>query len=236
MPTWAISARAPIRLAWFGLVLPGLVLNYFGQGALVLRDPAALEHPFYHLVPGWALWPLIGLATCATIIASQAVISGVFSLTRQAIQLGYLPRMTVRHTSATEIGQIYIPRVNWLLMAGVLLLVLELPLLRQPRRRLRHLGHRRHGDRRRPGRPGRRLALGLGPGRGPGVRRSSCYRPRLLRRQRAQDPLRRLVPARGRGGLRLPRGHLAPRPGGCWEKLYARRPPSGTSSTGSTRR
>jgi KUP system potassium uptake protein len=115
--------RTPIRLAWLGLVLPGLVLNYFGQGALVLSDPAALAHPFYHLVPGWALWPLIGLATCATIIASQAVISGVFSLTRQAIQLGYLPRMTVKHTSATQIGQIYIPRVNWLVMAGVLLLV-----------------------------------------------------------------------------------------------------------------
>jgi KUP system potassium uptake protein len=115
--------KTPIRVAWLGLVLPGLVLNYFGQGALVLREPAALAHPFYHLVPGWALWPLIGLATCATIIASQAVISGVFSLTRQAIQLGYLPRMGIRHTSATEIGQIYIPRVNWLLMAGVLLLV-----------------------------------------------------------------------------------------------------------------
>jgi KUP system potassium uptake protein len=116
--------KAPIRLAWFGLVLPGLVLNYFGQGALVLRDPTALEHPFYHLVPGWALWPLIGLATLATVIASQAVISGVFSLTRQAIQLGYLPRMTVCHTSAAEIGQVYIPRVNWLLLAGVLALVL----------------------------------------------------------------------------------------------------------------
>jgi KUP system potassium uptake protein len=116
--------KTPIRLAWLGLVLPGLVLNYFGQGALVLHDPAALEHPFYHLVPGWALWPLIGLATLATVIASQAVISGVFSLTRQAIQLGYLPRMTVRHTSATEIGQVYIPRVNWLLLAGVLALVL----------------------------------------------------------------------------------------------------------------
>src|SRR5215208_1863504 len=89
-----------------------------------MRDPAALEHPFYHLVPGWAVWPLIGLATLATIIASQAVISGVFSLTRQAVQLGYLPRMTVRHTSAAAIGQIYIPRVNWLLMAGVLALVL----------------------------------------------------------------------------------------------------------------
>ena len=115
--------RAPIRLAWFGVVLPGLVLNYFGQGALVLRDPSALDHPFFRLVPGWALFPLIGLATAATIIASQAVISGVFSLTRQAVQLGYLPRVTVRHTSAAEIGQVYIPRVNWLLMAGVLLLV-----------------------------------------------------------------------------------------------------------------
>jgi KUP system potassium uptake protein len=101
------------------------VLNYFGQGALVLREPAALEHPFYHLVPGWGLWPLIGLATCATIIASQAVISGVFSLTRQAVQLGYLPRMTIRHTSATEIGQVYLPRVNWLLMVGVLALVVS---------------------------------------------------------------------------------------------------------------
>jgi KUP system potassium uptake protein len=114
----------PIRVAWFALVLPGLVLNYFGQGALLLRSPEALEHPFYHLAPDSALFPLIGLATLATIIASQAVISGVFSLTRQAIQLGYLPRMTVRHTSASEIGQVYIPRVNWLLMLGVLVLVL----------------------------------------------------------------------------------------------------------------
>jgi KUP system potassium uptake protein len=115
--------RAPIRLAWLGLVLPGLILNYFGQGALVLRDRAALDNPFYHLAPEWALWLLIGLATCATVIASQAVISGVFSLTRQAIQLSYLPRMSVRHTSVSEIGQIYIPRANWLMMAGVLLLV-----------------------------------------------------------------------------------------------------------------
>src|SRR6478735_7900447 len=115
--------KLPIRMAWLGLVLPSLVLNYFGQGALVLRDPATLEQPFYHLAPQWALWPLIGLATCATIIASQAVISGVFSLTSQAIRLGYLPRMPVRHTSATEMGQIYLPRVNWLLMVGVLLLV-----------------------------------------------------------------------------------------------------------------
>ncbi|MFO1069423.1 MAG: potassium transporter Kup [Geminicoccaceae bacterium] len=116
--------RGPIRLAWLGIVLPGLVLNYFGQGALVLRDPAAVEHPFYHLVPAWGQFPLIALATLATIIASQAVISGVFSLTRQAIQLGYLSRMSVRHTSADTIGQVYIPRVNWALCAGVLLLVL----------------------------------------------------------------------------------------------------------------
>jgi KUP system potassium uptake protein len=113
----------PIRVAWFGLVLPGLVLNYFGQGALLLRSPEALEHPFYHLAPSWLLFPLIGLATCATIIASQAVISGVFSLTRQAVRLGHLSRMTILHTSTTEIGQIYIPRVNWMLMAGVLLIV-----------------------------------------------------------------------------------------------------------------
>ena len=117
--------RTPIRVAWFGLVLPGLVLNYFGQGALLLRSPEAIAHPFYHLAPDWALFPLIALAALATIIASQAVISGVFSLTRQAIQLGYLPRMRIRHTSATEIGQIYIPPVNWILMTGVLLLVLS---------------------------------------------------------------------------------------------------------------
>ena len=116
--------RSPIRVAWIGLVLPALVLNYFGQGALVLRDASALDNPFYRMAPPWLLWPLIGLATCATVIASQAVISGVYSLTRQAIQLDYLPRMTVRHTSATEMGQIYLPQVNWLLMVGVLLLVL----------------------------------------------------------------------------------------------------------------
>ncbi len=115
--------RTPIKLAWFGLVLPSLVLNYFGQGALVLRAPEALEHPFYHLAPDWALFPLIGLATVATIIASQAVISGVFSLTNQAVRLGHLSRMTILHTSSTHIGQVYIPRVNWLLMIGVLLLV-----------------------------------------------------------------------------------------------------------------
>jgi KUP system potassium uptake protein len=116
--------RLPIRAAWLGLVLPALAVNYFGQAALVLRNPAASSDPFFFQVPSWGLIPLVILATIATIIASQAVISGSFSLTRQAIQLDYVPRMEVRHTSATEIGQIYMPRVNWILMIGVLALVL----------------------------------------------------------------------------------------------------------------
>ena len=115
--------RFPIRVAWLGLVFPGLVLNYFGQGALLLREPEAAVNPFYLLAPQWGLIALVGLSTIATIIASQAVISGVFSLTRQAVQLGYLPRMEVRHTSMSEIGQVYIPRLNWMLLIGVLILV-----------------------------------------------------------------------------------------------------------------
>ena len=103
----------PIRLTWFTVVLPALLLNYFGQGALLLQNPAAIEHPFFRLAPKWGLLPLVVLATVATVIASQAVISGAFSLTRQAVQLGYLPRMDIEHTSATEIGQIYIPGINW---------------------------------------------------------------------------------------------------------------------------
>jgi len=108
--------RRPIRIAWFGLVLPALLLNYFGQGALVLDDPAAASNPFYRLAPDWALLPLIALATVATVIASQALISGAFSLTHQAIQLGYSPRLPVNHTSARESGQIYVAPVNWALM------------------------------------------------------------------------------------------------------------------------
>ncbi len=115
--------KGPIRTAWVGVAIC-LVLNYFGQGALLLSEPGALENPFYHLAPDWALYPMVLLATCATVIASQAVISGVFSLSRQAIQLGYLPRMDIRHTSATEMGQIYIPQVNWLQMIGVAIIVL----------------------------------------------------------------------------------------------------------------
>src|SRR5207245_5673678 len=113
-----------IQMAWFGVALPCLLLNYFGQGALLLRDPAAAVNPFYHLAPSWGLYPLIALATAATIIASQAVISGAFSLTRQAVQLGYSPRLQIEHTSSREIGQIYVPAVNWGLMALTCALVL----------------------------------------------------------------------------------------------------------------
>jgi KUP system potassium uptake protein len=116
--------RKPIARAWFILVLPGLVLNYFGQGALILGNPEVVRNPFYLLAPGWALLPMVALSTLATIIASQAVISGAFSLTRQAIQLGYVPRMFIQHTSSQEQGQIYIGMVNWALMVGVVLLVI----------------------------------------------------------------------------------------------------------------
>jgi KUP system potassium uptake protein len=112
--------RAPIRLGWFGVVLPALALNYFGQGALLLSDPKAVENPFYRLAPGWAHYPMVIFATMATIIASQAIISGAYSLTQQSIQLGFLPRMRVMHTASHEKGQIYMPVVNWALAAGTI--------------------------------------------------------------------------------------------------------------------
>jgi len=115
--------RRPIRLAWFSLVLPSLVINYLGQGALLLIDPAAREHPFFHLAGGWMLYPMVALSTIATVIASQAVISGAFSLTQQAIQLGYSPRFEIHHTSAHEKGQVYIPEINWMLMVATVGLV-----------------------------------------------------------------------------------------------------------------
>jgi KUP system potassium uptake protein len=116
--------RLPIRRVWFAFVLPALLINYFGQGALMIADPSASAHPFYHLAPSWGLYPLIILATAATIIASQAVITGAFSMTRQAIQLGQLPQLTVKQTSADTRGQIYLPVVNWILMTAAIVLVL----------------------------------------------------------------------------------------------------------------
>jgi len=115
--------RPPIRLSWLYLVFPALMLNYFGQGALLIAEPATIDNPFFRLVPHWGLYPLVVLSTMATIIASQAVITGAYSLTRQAVQLGLCPRMEIRHTSESEMGQIYIPRVNWMLLVGILVLI-----------------------------------------------------------------------------------------------------------------
>jgi KUP system potassium uptake protein len=116
--------RRPIRMAWFCAAFPGLVLNYFGQGSLLLEDPEAIENPFFLMGPAWARWPLVVLATAATIIASQALITGAFSMTVQAVQLDYIPRLKVRHTSAAHRGQVYLPIVNWLLAIGCIALVL----------------------------------------------------------------------------------------------------------------
>ncbi|MBS1140265.1 MAG: potassium transporter [Proteobacteria bacterium] len=115
----------PIQYAWLGYVLPALLLNYFGQGALLLADPASVENPFYLLAPEWGRYPLVALATVATVIASQAVISGAFSITQQAIQLGYTPRLEIQHTSDREIGQIYLPAINWMMLIAIIALVIE---------------------------------------------------------------------------------------------------------------
>ena len=116
--------RTPMKIAWYSVVLPGLLLNYFGQGALVLANPSTIQQPFYQMVPRWALYPLVALATAACVIASQALVSGAYSLTMQAIQLGYSPRMQIDHTSAKERGQIYMPKINWVLMICCIGLVL----------------------------------------------------------------------------------------------------------------
>ncbi len=116
--------RRPIRIAWLCLVFPALLLNYFGQGANVLAHPEAISNPFYRMLPDWSVYPMVGLATCATVIASQAVISGAFSVTRQAIQLGYVPRLEIQYTSERSMGQVYVPFVNWILFVAVVLLVL----------------------------------------------------------------------------------------------------------------
>jgi KUP system potassium uptake protein len=115
--------KRPIRLAWFGMAMPALLLNYFGQGAMLLADPGKVGNPFFEMAPAWALYPLIALATCAAVIASQALITAAFSITKQAIQLGYLPRLRVQHTSVKETGQIFVPFVNWGLFAGIVVAV-----------------------------------------------------------------------------------------------------------------
>lgn len=116
--------RQPIQLAWYCIALPALLINYFGQGALLLSDPTAVQNPFFLLAPGWAMYPLVMLSTAATVIASQAVISGAFSITQQAVLLGYFPRLSVLHTSESEMGQIYLPAINWVLLVAVIALVL----------------------------------------------------------------------------------------------------------------
>ena len=138
--------KRAVRIAWFGLVAPALVLNYFGQGALLLDVPKAVENPFYLAFPGWVLYPMVALATAATVIASQATISGAYSITRQAIQLGMLPKMSVIETSAREYGQIYIPAVNIMLLVLVLAAVLGFGSSSEARLRLRCVGDEYHAD------------------------------------------------------------------------------------------
>ena len=140
--------RGPIQTAWLIVSCRHSRINYLGQGAFVLADPKAIENPFFLLYPQWALLPMVGLATAATVIASQAVITGAYSLTRQAIQLGLLPRLEIRHTSEAQFGQIYMPRVNTLLLIGVLLLVGAVPLVECAGVCLRHRGDRHHGGHR----------------------------------------------------------------------------------------
>ncbi len=137
--------KRPIQAAWLFLVLPSLALNYMGQGALILGDPKGIENPFFLMFPDWALIPMVALATVATVIASQAVITGAYSLTRQAIQLGLMPRFEIRHTSEAHSGQIYIPRINLLLLIAVILLGGVVPLLERAGVGLWHLRHRDHG-------------------------------------------------------------------------------------------
>ena len=125
MRTWATSVRARCGWPGTGLVCPALLINYFGQGALVLRSADAIQNPFYLLSPEWFMLPLVALATAATVIASQATISGAYSMTLQAMRMGYLPRLFIQHTSDSQRGQIYIPAVNWMMLIGVIVLVLE---------------------------------------------------------------------------------------------------------------
>ena len=191
--------RAPIRTAWLGLVLPALALNYLGQGAMLLAHPEGLENPFFLLYPSWALLPMVILATVATIIASQAVITGAFSISEQAMHLGVLPRFRVLRTSETEKGQIYIPHHQLAPARGGDRGRCPVRVVERPRRRLWPCRDRRHGHHLVPAvhRGLEVLALVAGCG-GAGDRAVPGHRARVPRRERAQDPARRLVPAAGR--------------------------------------
>ena len=158
--------RRPIKLAWFGYVFPALYLNYLGQGALILDNPLAVKSPFYLLVPEPLLLPMVALSTLATIIASQAVISGAFSLTKQAVQLGYCPRIHIIHTSEKEVGQIYVPNVNWMLLGGGDRPGDRLPFVERPGLSLRDCGDADDDDRHRAGLCGRAGAVAMDPGSG----------------------------------------------------------------------
>ena len=196
-----------IRRGWFVLVFPALILNYLGQGALIMENPAATASPFFLLFPDWARIPMVILSTVAAIIASQAVISGAFSVTRQAIRLGFLPRLVVRHTSHKEIGQVYVPAANWIIFAAVVALVLGFGSSERLASAYGDRGHRHAGDRhaavllRRPcavapAAVARHHRSGRVPGR----------RPDVLRRQPDEDLPRRMVPARDRA-VRVQRAH-----------------------------
>ena len=205
--------RSPIRIDWFAIVLPALVLNYFGQGALVLAHPDATDSPFFRLYPDWLLYPITLLATAATVIASQAVISGAFSLSQQAMQLSLLPRLDIRQTSEEAIGQIYVPQINWLLAICVIGLVLGFQSSSALGRGLWHCRRHHHGgDHVLVGRGGT-PRVGLEPA--PDLRRNwgvLADRPRVLRRQHHEDPPRRLVSAARRRGRVHDHVDLAPRP------------------------
>ena len=188
--------KEPIRYAWLYFVLPALLLNYFGQGAAILHDPRMASVAFFSVVPLWAHYPMVLLATIATIIASQAVISGVYSITRQAVQLGQLPRMEIRHTSAIDVGQIYVPRMNTYLCVGVVLIVLIFKSVVGAGRGLRHRGDGRDGHQHMPRRHRGRAPMGLGLAhRASRVRIPRADRCRVPRVQFAQDRGRRLAAA-----------------------------------------
>jgi KUP system potassium uptake protein len=188
--------KKPIRIAWFSVVMPALTLNYLGQGALLLENPEAVKNPFFMMAPEWALVPLVMLATLSTVIASQALITGAFSVTRQVIQLGYLPRLNIEHTSVRTAGQIYIPLVNWGLFVAIVLGGGDVPHLEQPGRGLRHRGDHRHADHHDPHLLRDPLCVEAAAG---AVHRIDCglLRGRLpvLRLEPAQAVRRRLVPA-----------------------------------------